>query len=481
MPKKKWNELDSGTPTLARLVAHADPVTGKQLKATWSQIVALFTAQTPVKSYADETALLANTDLVIGYLAYQADDGLLYLYNGPTASDINNYTLLSSGLVSQTIPAPVTLQLDLVPSNFLAILSDLTASTGVSFEVLQDTDDGLIIINAIDPVGGNFSFEIDPGGVNGTAGAIFKDQRTVKKGIEYEADYSADFTNRSLVDKQYVDGLALGIVTSWKAPVKVSTTAAGTLASDFENGDTVDGVALVTGDRILIKNQAAATENGIYTVNASGAPTRASDANVAAELEGAAVTVQEGTANANTTWIQTTDAINLGVSNIVFAQLGTSVPDADATTKGIAKLYTTTGSNTDGSMDQNSITNALALKLAITDRVLGLSFSDEVTPITASAGKITYHFPYTTTIQEIWIELKTAQASGSIFTVDVNVNGSTILSTKLTIDNTEETSLTAVAAAVISSASITKADKITVDVDQVGNGTAIGGKIWFRG
>lgn len=115
------------------------------------------------------------------------------------------------------------------------------------------------------------------------------------------------------------------------------------------------------------------------------------------------------------------------------------------------------------------------------NRVLGLAFSDELTPITATTDKLTFHWPYTTTFLEIWIELKTAQASGSIFTVDVHKAGTTILSTKLTIDNTEETSLTATTAAVISVAAVTKGDKMTIDVDQVGDGTAIGGKIWFRG
>lgn len=140
--------------------------------------------------------------------------------------------------------------------------------------------------------------------------------------------------------KAYVDAAALGIVTSWKAPVKVATTTAGTLATSFENGDTIDGVVLATGDRILIKDQSTQSENGIYIVAASGAPARSSDANVAAELEGAAVTVQQGTSNANTTWIQTTDGITLGSSNIVFAQLGASVPDASATVKGIVELAT---------------------------------------------------------------------------------------------------------------------------------------------
>lgn len=119
--------------------------------------------------------------------------------------------------------------------------------------------------------------------------------------------------------RNYVDNAVAGL--SWKEPVRVATTAAGTLASSFENGDTVDGVALATGDRILIKNQATAAENGIYTVNASGAPTRATDADAAGELEGAAVYVREGTTNAGTAWtLQTTGTITVGTTGLTFTQ-----------------------------------------------------------------------------------------------------------------------------------------------------------------
>ena len=59
--------------------------------------------------------------------------------------------------------------------------------------------------------------------------------------------------------------------------VRVATTAAGTLSTDYEAGDSVDGVTLSNGDRILVKNQATASENGIYIVGASGAPVRAPD------------------------------------------------------------------------------------------------------------------------------------------------------------------------------------------------------------
>lgn len=81
----------------------------------------------------------------------------------------------------------------------------------------------------------------------------------------------------------------------------------------------------------------------------------------------------------------------------------------------------------------------------------------------------------------VFADLKTAQASGSIFTVDINKNGSTILSTKLTIDNTEKTSLTAAVAAVLTSTTAAAGDEFTIDVDQVGDGTAVWLQVWLDG
>lgn len=105
--------------------------------------------------------------------------------------------------------------------------------------------------------------------------------------------------------KNYVDGVAQGLDV--KASVRIATTAAGTLATSFANGQTVDGVTLATGDRILIKNQAAPAENGIYVVAASGAPARATDADAWTEIPGAFVFVEVGTANADTGWVSTAD------------------------------------------------------------------------------------------------------------------------------------------------------------------------------
>lgn len=113
-------------------------------------------------------------------------------------------------------------------------------------------------------------------------------------------------------------------LVDWKDSVRVATTAAGTLATSFENGDTVDGVVLATGNRILIKDQAAGADNGIYVVAVSGAPARATDADTSAEVTaGMAVTVTEGTANADKIFTLTTnDPITLGSTSIAFAAVG---------------------------------------------------------------------------------------------------------------------------------------------------------------
>jgi len=121
--------------------------------------------------------------------------------------------------------------------------------------------------------------------------------------------------------KAYVDSVAQGLDP--KASVRVATTVAGALASLFVNGSTIDGVTLVTGDRILIKNQTTAAENGIYTVNASGAPTRALDMDAWAEVPGAFCFVEVGTTQADTAWVCTSDqGGTLNTTAITFVQFG---------------------------------------------------------------------------------------------------------------------------------------------------------------
>ena len=124
--------------------------------------------------------------------------------------------------------------------------------------------------------------------------------------------------------KSYVDSTINGLDV--KRSVHLASTAAGTLASDFENGDTMDGVALATGDRILLKDQADASENGVYVVAASGAPTRATDFDADSEVTaGAFFFVEEGTTNGDNGFVLTTnDAITVGTTNLTFTQFSGS-------------------------------------------------------------------------------------------------------------------------------------------------------------
>jgi len=110
-----------------------------------------------------------------------------------------------------------------------------------------------------------------------------------------------------------------------------------------------------------------------------------------------------------------------------------------------------------------------------------LACSDETTALTTGTAKITFRAPCAMTITSVRASLTTAQASGSLFTVDINEAGTSILSTKLTIDNTELTSTTAVTAPVISDSSLADDAQMTIDIDTVGDGTAKGLKITIIG
>jgi hypothetical protein len=127
--------------------------------------------------------------------------------------------------------------------------------------------------------------------------------------------------------KGYVDAARQGLDV--KQSVRAATTAAVNMATDLENGDVIDGVTLATGDRVLVKDQGgpgvAHVDNGIYVVQASGAPIRSSDANGTADTgeisAGTFTFVEEGTANADHGFVVSTNGtITVGSTAIAFTQ-----------------------------------------------------------------------------------------------------------------------------------------------------------------
>lgn len=119
-------------------------------------------------------------------------------------------------------------------------------------------------------------------------------------------------------NKAYVDAAVAGL--SWKQAVKAATTGNITLAG----AQTVDGVPLVSGDRVLVKNQTNPAENGIYVVADPGAWTRAVNMDQAGEFIGATVFVEAGTINDNSGWTQTESVTTVDTDPVLWVQFSGS-------------------------------------------------------------------------------------------------------------------------------------------------------------
>jgi len=200
--------------------------------------------------------------------------------------------------------------------------------------------------------------------------------------------------------KSYVDSVANGLDV--KESVRLATT--GALAtSTYDNGDgtitanangalSIDGAAVVEGDRVLIKDQASAVQNGIYTVTTTGSAgaafvlTRGPDADTAAELTGGTFFfVEEGTANADNGYVATHNGTpTLGSSDIVFAQFS----GAGQISAGAA--LSKTGNTLDVEVDDTTIeVSGDALRIKASGVGTNQLASDAVTTIKITNANVT--------------------------------------------------------------------------------------------
>lgn len=175
--------------------------------------------------------------------------------------------------------------------------------------------------------------------------------------------------------KQYVDAGLAGLRTRFT--VRVASTANVTIASELENGDTLDGTTLATGDYVLLKDQSAPAENGIYLVVASGAGTRATEFDTWAELIGMLLAVQQGTTNADTLWLCTANTGGtLGVTAVTYASV---YPGAGGTVTNVA---------TDGMATGGPISSTGTITVSITAQTAETApaVADEIAIYDASAA-----------------------------------------------------------------------------------------------
>jgi hypothetical protein len=200
----------------------------------------------------------------------------------------------------------------------------------------------------------------------------------------------------------YVDAATAGL--NVHASVQAATTANITLASAVENGDTLDGVTLATGNRVLVKNQTDKTENGIYVVAASGAPSRADDYNSVPEVDaGDFIYVEAGTANGKTGWIQTNVVATIGSDNIEFTQFsgaGTYTAGTGLTLTG-SVFSINTGTTVDLSTSQSLSNKTLASAVATTALTLNATAELRLAD-TDSSHYVGFKAPGTISSNKIW-------------------------------------------------------------------------------
>lgn len=240
------------------------------------------------KAYVDSlTYLTAGTGLTLATGTLSVNTSQPQITSIGTLTTLNvSGTSTFSGTVTVPTPTNVT---DATNKTYVDSISYITAGTGLT------KTSSTLSVNASQPqittIGTLSSLAIS-GSLSGTT-ASFSGAVSIP---------TAPTLGSHAVNKDYVDSIASGI--SAKAAVVAASTTTVTLAS-ITVGSTLDGVTLASGNRVLLKNQASATENGIYVVQPSGAPVRSSDFATGADISGTFVFVEGGTTNASSGWVTT--------------------------------------------------------------------------------------------------------------------------------------------------------------------------------
>lgn len=272
-----------------------------------------------------DTAVSANTITITGEDASTTNKGIASFATADFAASSGAITIKALGVSNAQLAGSITnakLVNDgiTIGSTDTSLGGTITALPGLTQVVVDDlTIDGSVVSTSAS----NTNISLTPHGT-GTV--------TVPSNYSGRAGFTAD----SLANKAYVDSVANGLDV--KASVRVATTAnlgatynnsAGTLTnSGTQAALSIDGVTLLVTERVLVKNQSTAAQNGFYKVTTVGdgstnwVLTRTPDADAASELTAGAFTfAEEGTANGDNGYVLATDgAVTLGTTAITFEQ-----------------------------------------------------------------------------------------------------------------------------------------------------------------
>ena len=314
----------SGTGMLA--IVGGTTIAGRQITGTANQITVtdgngagnptLAIASDPVLPGTGGVVVPAGTtgqrgSSTLGNIRYNSTTGLFEGYNGAWTAFASGSGVTSiatgTGLTGGPIVSTGTISID---------VTGVTAATYGSSLVVP-----VIAVNAQGQI---------TSATNTTINAVTLTTGT----ISTTPSNSTDIANKS-----YVDTVAQGLDT--KASVVAGTTANITLSGT----QTIDGVAVVATDRVLVKNQTAPADNGIYIASAT-AWSRAPDMDTWAEVPGAYVFVETGTTLADTGWVCTSDAGGtIGVTAITWAQFSGAGSGVSSITFGSTGLTPSTATN----------------------------------------------------------------------------------------------------------------------------------------
>lgn len=297
-----------------------------------------------------------------------------------TARTINGTSFDGSANITVTAAADTLTGTTL---NSTVVSSSLTSVGTIATGVWQGTDIGVLYGGTGTSDGsitGTGALTFTAGGSNTNVNLAPQGTGTVDVNSKRITNLADPTGSQDAATKAYVDAIQTGL--DIKASVRAATTANITLS----NTQTVDGVALSVGDRVLVKNQSTGSQNGIYVV-ASGSWTRSTDCDNTPGTEvtsGLFTFVEEGTVNADSGWTLTTDGtITLGTTALTFVQF--SGAGQITAGQGLSK----TGNTLDVNVANGIEISGDNVQLASTVAGAGLTYTSGVLAVVGTADRIT--------------------------------------------------------------------------------------------
>ena len=302
-----------------------------------------------ISNGSQKIAVSDVTDTELGYL-----DGVTSSVQTQIDSKQATITGGASTIASSNLTASRALQsngsgkveVSDVTTTELGYLDGVTSAIQTQIDGKQNSDAQLTDIAGLTPTDSNFivgdgsNFVTESGATARTSLGLGSISTQASNNVSISGGsvtgLGSPSNNSDAATKSYVDQAVAGLRT--RIIAECATTGNVNLSNGLEAGDSIDGVTLVAGDRVLVKDQSTASENGLYLAVSSGSASRDPEHDTIAELSGGMVVVNQGSTNDNKIFLCTTDNTgSVGSTSITYTQVTpsntgtvTSVGIADA-------------------------------------------------------------------------------------------------------------------------------------------------------